>query len=79
MFLRIFIGVILCAAGYYMVRKPVSILDLLGYNMWAEKYFPGGSQSFYKMVGIVLILAGFLIFTNLHVPFVEGLGKFLFG
>lgn len=48
-----------------MVYKTAWSLDMLGYNPWAERTFgPGGTRLFYKLVGTVVIIFGFLFLTN---------------
>ena len=79
MFARIFIGLILCALGFGITKKPQTALDFIGPIAFAEKAFSGGSFTFYKLFGIVLILVGFLVMTNLHVSFFGGMFNFFFG
>lgn len=73
---RIIIGIILCVVGYFIVRKPHVILDLAGPIMFAEKWF-GNSYSFYKAVGVILILVGFLAITGLHSRFLTWLAQLI--
>lgn len=42
----------------------------------AEKYF-GGTTNFMKILGIIIILIGFLAITNLHGQLINWLLKFL--
>lgn len=79
MLVRIIVGLIVCAVGYLMVWKPGAFYEFIGPLGFAEKLFMGGSKSFYKMFGIVVILIGFLVVTNLHVAFFGGLFSFFFG
>jgi len=76
---RIIIGILICAFGFLIVKKSDWALDIFGGSSFGEKVFTGGSRSFYKMLGVILILVGFLVITNLHYTFLEGLGDFLFG
>lgn len=69
---RIIIGVILCVLGFYIVKKPHVFLDLAGPIGFAEKWF-GNSYSGYKVLGVILILVGFLSITGLHVKFLTWL------
>lgn len=78
MFLRIFVGVILCVVGFFMVRKPDMVLEFIGPINFAERTLSGGSRSFYKLLGVVIILIGFLVITNLHVAFFGALFNFFF-
>ena len=72
MLVRIIVGLIVCAVGYLMVWKPGAFYEFIGPLGFAEKLF-------YKMFGIVVILIGFLVVTNLHVAFFGGLFSFFFG
>jgi len=73
---RIIIGLILCGVGYMFVWKPLTFLDLVGPIPFAEKWF-GSSVTFYKLVGILIILAGFLAITGLHTKFLNWLVSFV--
>ncbi|MBU1131775.1 hypothetical protein KKC32_00795 [Patescibacteria group bacterium] len=66
MIARIIIGLIACGIGFIFVRKPDWALEFIGYIDFAEKAMMGGSRTFYKLLGIVIILIGFLIITNLY-------------
>ncbi len=74
---RLLIGAILCGGGYFIVWKPLAILDLVGPIPFAEKWF-GNSITFYKILGILIILVGFLAITNLHGRFIEWMIGFIF-
>lgn len=65
-FLRILIGFIVLLLGTSMVYKTNWYLELLGRVYWAEKNLGGGgSQLFYKIFGIGVILIGMIIMTDL--------------
>jgi len=70
MLARILIGLILCAVGYFFVWKPLTIQEYIGPIPFAEKWF-GNSITFFKVVGIIIILVGFLAITNLHGRVIE--------
>ena len=57
-----------------MVKKPQLALDFIGTINFAEKAFAGGSRSFYKLLGVILTMIGFLIITNLHLGFLNWFG-----
>ncbi|NIV04279.1 MAG: hypothetical protein GWN59_06695 [Calditrichae bacterium] len=65
MIARIIIGVIILAVGALMVIKTESFLKIFGRVQWAEVKLGGGSRLFYKLLGIVGILIGFLVITNM--------------
>ncbi|MBU1907638.1 hypothetical protein KKF59_00715 [Patescibacteria group bacterium] len=78
-FLRILIGTALVAAGAFMVIKTRMIMGFFGTIDWAEaKLGGGGSNLFYKLIGIAVILIGFLAATNLWNAFLNAtLGSLL--
>lgn len=48
-----------------MVWRTDLVMKTVGRNSWAEqKLGGGGSWTFYKIIGIILIFLGLLIFTN---------------
>jgi hypothetical protein len=77
--LRIIIGSILVAIGSYMVIKTSVFRDFFGSVPFAEKYLGGGGTNiFYKTLGIVILLIGFLWATNLWGAFLNAtLGSIL--
>jgi hypothetical protein len=63
---RTLIGLAIIALGFSMIWKTEWYLRILGMNMWAEQTFGGGgSRFFYKLFGIVIILIGIIIVTDL--------------
>ncbi len=78
MFARILIGLLMVLVGFFMVKKPDKFFEFIGPIQFAEKMFMGGSKSFYKILGIIIILIGFLVVTNLYAGFFEGLFNFFF-
>ncbi|MBM3205080.1 hypothetical protein FJZ48_03845 [Candidatus Uhrbacteria bacterium] len=68
--LRILIGLVIAAVGVYMVIKTRVIEDFFGPVGWAESHL-GSSTLFYKCLGIVIILIGFIVATNLWNAFLE--------
>lgn len=63
-----------------MVWKTQFFLDAVGTIEWAERNLGGGgSRLFYKLLGIVIILIGFLVITNLFDMVVGGFVTSLFG
>jgi uncharacterized membrane protein YfcA len=64
--LRILLGLVVIFVGFLMVWKTVSFQDFLGRNAWAEdKLGPGGTSTFYKLLGIGVAFLGMLITTGL--------------
>ena len=63
---RILVGFLIVIVGYLMTAKTQWFLDILGRIDWAERNFvSGGSRLFYKLLGIAIIMIGFLVITNL--------------
>lgn len=71
-FLRILIGSVLVALGVYFVWKTRDVEGFFGGVPFAEKYLgSGGTIIFYKTLGIIVILVGFLWATNLWGAFLQ--------
>ena len=70
-FTRLIICIILCVVGYYFVKKPKIPLELIGRLPFFEKYFTGGSTDAFQIIGVLLILLGFAILTNVYVGWIE--------
>jgi hypothetical protein len=80
MIMRILIGLLVSLGGFLMVYKTQFILDMVGYVDWAEKHLgQGGSRLFYKLLGTVIILIGFLVITNLYDMVIGGFILGVFG
>jgi len=66
MILRVFFGLLVMALGFLLVWKTYILQDFLGQNAWAERKFgPGGTNTFYKLVGVLIAFLGILIATNI--------------
>lgn len=64
--MRYIVGLMLVAAGVFMVMKTESVLRMFGRNSWAEaKLGYGSSPAFYKGIGLIVIFFGFMVITNL--------------
>lgn len=73
MIVRLIIGAIFVGIGFLFVKKPDFPYEYIGELEIAAK-FGTNSRSFYKLIGIVFILVGFMIWTNLHGQFALWLG-----
>jgi len=63
---RIIGGLLIAFIGFTFVWKTEKYLQNFGTITWAEiKFGPGGSRTFYKLLGIIIILVGFMLATNL--------------
>ena len=68
MFIRILIGLMFVAIGFVLVWKTDWFQVNFGSIAWAEEKLgtSGGSRLFYKLIGILFVIIGFLAITNLH-------------
>lgn len=66
--MAIFVGIILAATGFGMVWKTEWLINNFGHIGWAEAHLgsSGGTRLFYKLLGIIIIIAGFFSITGLH-------------
>lgn len=69
-----FFGAIAVILGIACVIKSEWFYENFGSIGWAEEHlgYNGGTRLMYKLIGIALILIGFLLLTNLFGGFVEG-------
>jgi len=76
--LRIFIGILIAIAGFMIVWKSEKVLGFLGRSAWAEKHlkYEGGSHLFYKLVGVVVIMGGLFLVSNIWQDIMGGIVKF---
>ena len=60
-------GIIGIIIGFLIVWKTETMLRIFGRVGWAEAHLgtEGGSRLFYKLIGILVILAGVFAATNL--------------
>jgi len=79
--MRIFIGILLVAAGFLLNWKTEAVVQFTGYNDWAEQHLgaEGGTRLLTKFIGIVFIFFGMLAITNLYKGFLESTIGALFG
>ncbi|PIP33601.1 hypothetical protein COX69_03835 [Candidatus Falkowbacteria bacterium CG_4_10_14_0_2_um_filter_48_10] len=65
--ISIILGLLIAAAGLLMVVKSESLYDNFGSIEFFERYFhlQGGGRFGYKLIGIMIIFIGILMFTHL--------------
>ena len=74
MILRILLGLLLIVVGFFMVWKTVAFQDFFGANAWAERTLgSGGTNTFYKILGVLVAFLGMLIATDLISGIMESL------
>ena len=61
---QILIGLAIAGVGVFFVMRTGDVLDFLGPVDWAEQHL-GGSRMFYKLLGVVVCLIGFIVATDL--------------
>lgn len=77
-FFRIPLGLIVMVIGFYMVYKTEKFLEWFGAIPFAEdKFGPGGSRFFYKLLGTGTVFIGIFIATNVISDILTSLAKFL--
>ncbi len=63
---RILLGLIVMAIGVYVTVRSYKILEWFGSSQWAEqKLGPGGSHTFYKLMGVFIAFFGIFIATDI--------------
>jgi len=78
---RIIGGIVAVALGMHLVIKTEWYLQNFGTIDWAEQKFAtsGGSRMFYKLIGIIIIMIGFLAATGMLGGLLMGTVGRLFG
>ena len=61
---QIFLGLAIAGVGVFFVMRTRSIVDFFGPVEWAERHL-GGTWMFYKLLGVVISLIGFIVATDL--------------
>jgi hypothetical protein len=70
--LRILLGGAIVAVGVLFVWKTRGLYDFFGPVPFAEKYFGGGGSTlFYKLLGVLFCLVGFIVMFNLWNAFLQ--------
>ncbi len=75
---RIIGGLIISAIGFLIIWKTNWIVENFGHSSWAEAKLgsSGGTRILYKFIGLLILLFGFLMVTDLHQSFLMAtLGK----
>ncbi len=70
---RILIGFGLAAVGIFFTIRTRTIIDMFGNVDWADRNLGGGGTSlFYKFLGILVTLIGFVVATNMWDALLQG-------
>lgn len=79
MITRILLGLLVTAVGWFMVWKTDWFISMLGFVAWAEEHLGGGgTRLFYKLLGTLIILLGFIVVTNLWDVIIGGFIRSIF-
>jgi len=79
MILKFIFGILISAIGFLFVLKTQWFLYNFGRIPFGEKYFGGGgSRLVYKLIGILIIIFGFLYALNMTDIILRGIAKLLF-
>ncbi|MBT4209448.1 MAG: hypothetical protein HOE19_00825 [Candidatus Komeilibacteria bacterium] len=75
------VGLLIAGIGYLLVWKSNWLLNNFGRIGWAEAHLgtEGGSRLMYKLIGSIIIIAGFLHATNLGGIFIRWIASSIFG
>lgn len=58
--IRILIFIIGLGLGWICIRYNLKIVEILGKSAWVENKMTGGTYSMWKLIGLLLIIAGIL-------------------
>jgi len=78
---HVILGIIFVVAGAVFTIKYEWIFREFGRTEFAERYlgYEGGSRLFYRLIGIIIVIVGFLIIGGIHITILNWLGRTLFG
>lgn len=77
-YLRIPLGIFVMMIGFLIVSKTDVLLSWFGEVPFAEEKFgPGGSRFFYKLVGVLVSFIGMFIATNVISDILERIARVL--
>ena len=76
--IRIPLGLFIMLVGFLMVQKTDVFISWFGRIPFAEdKFGPGGSWFFYKLLGVIVVFIGISTATNVISGVLEDLAGFL--
>lgn len=79
MLTRILIGFAITVLGVLFVWKTDAFYSMLGSVEWADRTFGGGgSRTFYKLLGVGILIVGVMVMTNLFEIMIGGFVRSLF-
>lgn len=79
-FFRVPLGIFVMIVGFLMVQKTDVVLEWFGEVPFAEeKMGPGMSRTFYKLLGVGVVIIGMAITTNVITGMLESFARLLTG
>lgn len=79
MLTRIILGLVIGFVGFLFVWKTDVFYSMLGPVPWADRTFGGGgTRTFYKLLGVAIIIIGTMVATNLFEIIIGGFIRSLF-
>ena len=79
MIFKFIFGMLISAIGFLFILKTQWFLYNFGRIPFGEKYFGGGgSRLVYKLIGILIMLFGFMYALNMTDIILKGIAKLLF-
>lgn len=79
MLTRILLGMVITFVGFLFVWKTEAFYRMLGSVSWADRTFGGGgTRTFYKLLGLAIIIIGVMVMTNLFEMIIGGFIQSLF-
>lgn len=81
MFGQIVAGILIVIVGYFLVAKSEWLLNNFGRIAWFEQHLgiEGGTRLFYKLLGILIIVMGFMYATGMLQALIKKFFGPLFG
>ncbi len=77
--MKYFFGILSIVLGAVLVIKTSWFVENFGTSAWAEAHFGGGTYTWYKLVGMIIIVVAMLVMTGLFGPIFLNIFGRLFG
>lgn len=74
-------GILIAGVGFILVWKADWFMNNFGRIAWAEQHLgtEGGTRLMYKIIGTIIIIAGFMHATDLAGTFITWVATAIFG
>lgn len=70
MITRIILGLVGMGVGFITLYYARRVQEIVGKWEWAEKFFPMGTETAIKLLGILIMILSFLYITGTHEIFI---------